>query len=247
VITVDTAAPAQAPIAARIEEMVRNVPGWTPHDQLVALFTLAYATPVEGDIIELGSWCGRSATALGLAAQMSGRTIVHAIDLFPEKHDWRRNADGTFSLSVAVGGRKVDAYDEQRVWAEPYHRDIAPVYERHSGLLDVFLDTIALNGLCEVVRPYRGTLQMFADAAPRDLRCKLAFIDGDHSYPAVASDIATVERFLVPGGWICFDDAFSHYEGVNRAITEHVIESGAYERCQQLTRKFFVARRRSNA
>jgi hypothetical protein len=51
-----------------------------------------------------------------------------------------------------------------------------------------------------------------------------------------------VERFLLPGGWICFDDAFSSYAGVDQAITELVINSGNYQQCQQLTRKLFVAR-----
>jgi hypothetical protein len=58
----------------------------------------------------------------------------------------------------------------------------------------------------------------------------------------VAKDIAMVERFLLPGGWICFDDAFSSYAGVDQAITELVINSGHYQQCQQLTRKLFVAR-----
>lgn len=232
------------PVAARIEEMVRDVPGWSPADQLMALFNLAFLTPVEGDIVELGSWCGRSATALGLAAQLSGDSVVHAVDLFPEKSDWRQNGDGTFSFSVTVNGRTVGAYGEQSVWAEPYYRDIAPIYEKHRGVLDVFRDTIARNGLSEVVRPYRGDLQMFAADAPASLRCKLAFIDGDHGYDAVVADIDAVERLLVPGGWIGFDDAFSCYEGVDRAIVDRVINSGRYDRCQQVTRKFFVARRK---
>ena len=235
------------PVATQIEEMVRDVPGWSPQDQLVALFNLAYLSDVDGDIIELGSWCGRSATALGLAAKLSGRATVHAVDLFPEKSDWRENSDGTFSFAVTVNGESVPAYGEQTVWAEPYHRDIAPLYQRYRGVLEVFSDTIARNGLTDVVRPYRGTLQMFAAAAPADLYCKLAFIDGDHGYDAVTADIRAVERFLVPGAWICFDDAFSCYAGVDRAIREHIIESGRYERCQQLTRKLFVARRRHGA
>lgn len=74
-------------------------------------------------------------------------------------------------------------------------------------------------------------------------RFRLAFIDGDHSYEAVCADIRNVERVLVPGGWICFDDAFTVYDGVNRAIDDLIINSGDYELCQQMTRKFFVARR----
>jgi hypothetical protein len=231
------------PVATQIEEMVRGVPGWSPQDQLVALFNLAYLPDAEGDIIELGSWCGRSASALGLAAKLSGRSTVHAVDLFPDKSDWIRNGDGTYSYCVTLGDRQFGAYGEQTVWAEPFERDIAPIYERQPRLLDVFRETIARNGLSDVVRPFRGDLQMFADAAPADLRCKLAFIDGDHSYDAVRQDIAHAERFLVPGGWICFDDAFSCYDGVDRAITDAVINSGRYDRCQQVTRKFFVARR----
>jgi predicted O-methyltransferase YrrM len=208
------------------------------------LFHLAYTSDVDGDIIELGSWCGRSAVTLGLAARLSGRSVVHAIDLFPERSDWRRNDDGTYSFSVSLDGRRVDAYLEPAVWEEPYLRDILPVYAAHPRLLDRFVDTIARKGLRDVVTPYRGTMQMFAESESADLRCKLAFIDGDHSYEAVADDIRDVERFLVPGGWICFDDAFSHYPGVDRAIEDCVVRSGKYERCQQLTRKFFVARRR---
>ena len=240
------AAPPLAHVAAvaRIEEMVRDVPGWSALDQLAALFTLAYSSGIDGDIIELGSWCGRSATALGLAAQMTGG-MVHAVDLFPDRDDWRRNADGSYSYRVSIAGQQIGAYAEQTVWAEPFERDIAPIYARDARLVDVFRRHIERNGLADVVRPFRGDLRMFADAAPSGLRCRLAFIDGDHSYDAVRQDIASVERFLVPGGWICFDDAFSCYEGVDRAITGAILESGGYDRCQQLTRKFFVARRKA--
>ena len=234
---------AHVPVVSRIEEMVRDVPGWSALDQLTALFSLAYLPGVDGDIIEVGSWCGRSASALGLAAQLSGGT-VHAIDLFPERTDWWRNGDGTYSYRVTIAGQDLGAYGEQTVWSEPFERDIAPIYDRHPRLIDAFRRTIERNSLTDVVRPFRGDLRMFADAAPSGLRCRLAFIDGDHSYEAVRQDIGQAERFLVPGGWICFDDAFSCYEGVDRAITEAIVESGQYERCQQVTRKFFVARRK---
>ena len=48
---------------------------------------------------------------------------------------------------------------------------------------------------------------------------------------------------LVPGGWLCFDDAFSTYEGVDRAIRDLVIGKPEFDFSQQLTRKLFVARR----
>lgn len=230
------------PIVTQLEEAVKDIPGWSPLDQLMALFTLAYSSShLPGDIIELGSWCGRSAVALGMAAKLSGKGKLHCVDLFPEKNDWYQNADGTFSFAVTIDGRKVGAYGEQTVWAEPYIRDIAPVYERFSGTMAAFNSAMEANHLTDWVNASKGDLAKFAAEAPPDLALRMAFIDGDHSYAAVADDIAIVEKFLLPGGWICFDDAFSSYDGVNEAIQKHIIDSGRYRCCQQLTRKFFVA------
>lgn len=54
---------------------------------------------------------------------------------------------------------------------------------------------------------------------PPGFKCKLAFIDADHSYDAVSADMQHVDEHLV--GWVWFDDAFSGYEGVSRAIQDH--------------------------
>lgn len=231
------------PIVTAIEDAVREIPGWSPLDQLHSLFLLAFSSAdLSGDILELGSWCGRSAVALGMAVRLSGNGHVHCVDLFPEKSDWYQNADGTYSFSVRIGEKSFVAYGEQTAWKEPFERDIAPVYEKYAGILEAFKSTIKNNDLGPFVTPFKGDLEMFAAQAPDGLSLRMAFIDGDHSYSAVAKDIGYVERFLLPGGWICFDDAFSSYAGVNEAIEKHIINSGKYRQCQQLTRKFFVAR-----
>lgn len=233
------------PIATRIEEAVQSIPGWSPIDQLLSLFILAYASSeVVGDILELGSWCGRSAVALGMAAELTGNTKVHCVDLFPEKKDWFKNPDGTYSFAVSIDGRSVGAFCEQTVWAEPYERDIATVYERHPSTLDFFNASIAQNDLSKWIIPFKGDLQSFSSRSTSDFKLRMAFLDGDHSHEAVQKDIEIVESFLLPGGWICFDDAFSSYPGVNKAIEDHIIGSGKYLHTQQLTRKLFVARRR---
>lgn len=47
------------PMITQIENLVKDVPGWTPIDQLYTLFLLAMVTGnSEGDIVEVGSWCG---------------------------------------------------------------------------------------------------------------------------------------------------------------------------------------------
>lgn len=231
-------------ISVQIEAAVKDIPGWSPLDQLLSLFALTFSSAhLQGDVLELGSWCGRSAVALGMAARLTGDTQVHCVDLFPEKEDWYKNSDGTYSLVITLDGKTYGAYQEQTVWEEPFLRDIEPMYQRWNGTLDAFKFFVEQNGLSTIVTPHRGDLESFTRNAPPDLRLRLAFIDGDHSFEAVCKDIETVEKFLLPGGWICFDDAFSSYEGVNQAIQAKILESGRYRLCQQLTRKFFVAQR----
>lgn len=233
------------PLASAIESAVAAIPGWSPLDQLLALACLVVAsTHLEGDVLEIGSWCGRSTTALGLAAQAAGDTRVLALDLFPRRGDWHRNEDGSYSLAVRLGSRTVKAYDQQTVWQEPFERDIAPLYAQHEDIMDLFRAAMRANALEAVVTPVRGTSDELAGLMAGRRRCRLAFVDGDHSYEAVRRDIENVEPHLVDGGWICFDDAFSHYEGVNRAITERIIEHPGYDVGQQLTRKLFVARKK---
>jgi hypothetical protein len=233
------------PIGAQIEALVKDVPGWTPIDQLVTLFTLALSgTDKDGQIVEVGSWCGRSAAVLGLAAMRAGDSHVHCIDLFPDKSDWKQNADGTYSFAVEIAGKKYGGYEDATVWKEVFETQTLPIYERYFSVLDCFNETIASRGLSKVVHPHKGDLGSFLAGVDDAFKCRMAFLDGDHGYDAVCSDIKKIGQRLVPGGWICFDDAFSTYEGVDRAIRELVIDNPDYEAHQQMTRKLFIARRK---
>lgn len=229
-------------VVDEIERLIAAIPGWTPLDQLLALHTLVVASAgLGGDVLEVGSWCGRSAAVLGHAVRRSGGR-VHAVDLFPAAADWQRNPDGTHSFRADLGDALVASYVDHTVWPEAYERDIAPVYRRWPSVLDAFREMLAREALHDVVVPFRGTSPRFAAAAPPGFRCRLVFIDGNHDYDAVCQDIATAERLLLPGGWIAFDDAFTGYVGVERAIEERIMASPRFAIAHQLTRKLFVAR-----
>lgn len=237
-------APHSTPAWTQLETLVADIPGWSPLDQLFLLYTLTLASQgVPGDIVEVGSWCGRSAVVLGTAARLAGPARVHCADLFPDRSDWTRNPDGSFSFAVTIAGRTYGGYQEQTVWAEPFNAQIEPVYHASPRLLDRFTTTIRQAGLEEIVLPHRGDLATLLAAQGPDFRCRLAFLDGDHGYDAVCQDIDLIDRHLSPGGWLCFDDAFSSYTGVDRAISEKIIGNPRYDLCQQMTRKCFIARK----
>lgn len=233
-------------VADTIELAVAEIPGWTPCDQLAALYHLVLSVAhLRGDVLELGSWCGRSAVVLGLAAKSLKSTRVHCVDLFPDAADWYQNADGTYSFKVVINGREYSSYQDQTVWEEPYLRDILPVYQRWGSVKAAFDFFTRRYGVDDLVKPYRMNLDDFASRAPEQLPIKIAFVDGDHSYAAVCRDIETIERYLQPGAWLCFDDAFSFYDGVDSAIEEKIIASGKYHLHQKLTRKLFIARKKN--
>lgn len=235
----------EKPVIEQIETLVADVPGWSPVDQLYTLYTLAVASSgVPGDILEIGSWCGRSACVLAKAVRASRTSKVMCLDLFPEKDDWHANPDGTHSFRVRLRDGAYTAYVDQTVWQEPYERDIVPFYSRVSGLRDVFDETIQRKGFADIVVAHRATSEWLRSGPERRHSFRLAFIDGDHSYDAVCADILNVLPFLMPGGWICLDDAFTTYEGVSRAAHKHLIGNPEFDFCQQMTRKLFIARKR---
>jgi hypothetical protein len=233
------------PVANRIAELVKGISGWTPADELLALHALALATSsVGGDVLEVGSWCGRSASVLGHAVKLTGVGHVWAVDLFPDIEDWNENPDGTYSLAVRVNNILVKSFVSNPLWQDPFRAVVAPVYSDSANLLQLFERNIALQGLSNWVTAFKGTVGMFVAGRSPDLRIRLAFVDGDHDYEAVSRDIAAIETVLVGGGWIAFDDAFGAYAGVTRAVQYHIIDSGRYELAHQLCRKLFIARRK---
>lgn len=231
------------PLVSEIEQLVDGVHGWSPVDQLFALSMLAHTTSdLPGDIVEVGSWFGRSAVVLGAAARDT-HGVVHCIDPFPDSSDWSQNADGSYSFEMQIGGAKHVGYREQTVWRRPFEAQMAPVYDENPSVFDGFMRNIRQRGLADIVRPHRGTARTFVAQVPPDFRCRLLFLDGDHGYDAVIEDLHWLSPLVVPGGWICFDDAFSSYDGVDRAIAELIINSGAYDIKRQMTRKCFAARK----
>lgn len=234
------------PVWAQIEALVDNVHGWTPIDQLYTLYTLAWTTAdLAGDIVEVGSWCGRSAVVLAAAAKAAGNAKVHCVDLFPEKNDWKQNADGSYSFDMFIDGKRYVGYQEQTVWKETFESQTGKIYETYNGVYDCFRETLEKRSMSDVVHPHRGDLASLLEKLGPKFQCRFAFLDGDHGYEAVCKDIQNIDRHLVPGGWVCFDDAFTCYEGVSRAITELVVSNPLYECCQQMTRKLFVARKKA--
>lgn len=59
-----------------------SLPGMIDRQRGLILYTLAYASSLRGDVVEIGSWQGRSTCYLAQACKDSANGIVRAIDHF---------------------------------------------------------------------------------------------------------------------------------------------------------------------
>jgi len=59
-----------------------RIPGMLTPDRGAILYALAFASQISGDVVEIGSWQGRSTCFLAQACRDSGNGIVRAIDHF---------------------------------------------------------------------------------------------------------------------------------------------------------------------
>jgi hypothetical protein len=145
---------------------------------------------------------------------------------------------------MIIDGKRYGGYQEQTVWKEAFESQTGKIYETYNGVFDCFQETVKNRGMDDVVLPHRGDLASLLAKYGPEFKSRLAFLDGDHGYEAVCDDIRNIDQHLVPGGWLCFDDAFTCYDGVSRAISELIVTNQTYECCQQMTRKLFVARKK---
>ena len=60
-------------------ELVRRVPGFMPAEEGLALHEAGRQAATLGPLLEIGSWCGRSAMYLGDAAEQAG-TVLFCVD-----------------------------------------------------------------------------------------------------------------------------------------------------------------------
>ncbi|MFN4242740.1 MAG: class I SAM-dependent methyltransferase [Tepidisphaerales bacterium] len=74
----------------------------------------------------------------------------------------------------------------------------------------------------------------------------LLWVDGSHEYDDVVKDIALFTRWVVPGGYVVFDDAWGgHFPGVERALGEWDASAAGFDDLGAVKR-FRLFRRRAH-
>jgi predicted O-methyltransferase YrrM len=164
---------------ARLVEVARRAKGFMPDDEGLALHAAALSAPA-GPLLEVGTYCGKSAVYLGAAARAS-RTVLFTVD-------HHRGSD-----------------ENQAGWE---HHDPS-VVDPATGRMDTlpfFRRTIEEAGLEDVVIGVVGPSPVVAAAWGTPLA--FLFIDGGHGAEPAWADYRGWTPHLLAGGVLAIHDVF---------------------------------------
>ena len=169
---------------AELLDVARAVKGFMPDDEGLALYNAGVTGGAFGPLLEIGTYCGKSAVFLGAAARAAGTVL--------------------FTLDHHRGSE-----ENQAGWE---HHD-ADVVDRRTGRMDTlpfFRRTIEDAGLEDVVVAIVGHSLPVA----RAWRTPLAFlfIDGGHAEDVAMADYEHWSPHVMPGGTVAIHDVFEHPE-----------------------------------
>ena len=189
--------------AARLE-LARQVAGFMPDDEGLALHAAGLIAAATGPLLEIGSWCGKSAVYLGDAAEQAG-TVLFCVD-------HHRGSE-----------------ENQAGWE---HHDAALVDPR-TGRLDTlphFRRTIEDARLEDSVIAVVGESTLVA--AHWQMRLGMVFIDGGHGPAPAHADYEAWAPMLAFGGLLAIHDVFDDPADGGRPpheIWRRALHSGAFE------------------
>lgn len=163
-------------------DLVRSVKGFMPEDEGMALHRAALAAAVAspGPLLEIGTYCGKSALVLGFAARRSGRVVFTV--------DHHRGSE-----------------ENQAGWE---HHDPTLVDPR-SGRMDTLPHArraVEEAGLEDRVVLVVGPSAVVAEAWSTPLA--LLFVDGGHGEEVEWADYRAWSPAVAPGGLLAIHDVF---------------------------------------
>ncbi len=200
--------PSRPPMPADLLRAARNAKGFMPDDEGMALYETAldYGARLAGTgpLLEIGTYCGKSAVYLGAAARTAG-TVVVTVD---HHHGSEENQAGW------------EYHDPSLVDPSTGRMDTLPTFRK----------TIASAGLEDEVVAIVGQSRTVSALWRTPLA--LLFIDGGHAEEHAQGDYEGWAPHVAVGGALVIHDVFPDPKDGGQApyhVYLRALESGAFE------------------
>lgn len=177
---------------AALYRYVDTVPGMCDHEKTAALFEIARRAP-SGDVVEIGSWWGKSAAVLASLAEAHDIGSLLCVDPWSPSHLIQNDDSGL------VDGM-ADRLDTDEALAI-FQLSLIPCAARRVNYLRLPSEIAAGR-----FRQERAVVSEVFGRTAYEGRIAILHIDGNHAYDAVRVDIEAWCEHVIPGGWIILDD-----------------------------------------
>jgi predicted O-methyltransferase YrrM len=190
----DPARPAPIPVPAALRLVAEEAKGFLPADEADALYDAAWAMAPRGVVLEVGTYCGKSATFLGAAARDRGGPVITV--------DHHRGSE-----------------ENQPGW-EWHDPDLVDPAVGVMDTLPWFRHTMHAAGLDDVVVAVVGRSTTVAGWWATPLA--MLFIDGGHAAEHCRNDFTHWTPHVMPGGVLAIHDVFTDPADGGQAPYEHI-------------------------
>jgi cephalosporin hydroxylase len=168
------------------------IPGMCDHEKLRALYEIARYCPA-GDIVEIGSWWGKSAFIFLRLAQTFGIGKLLCVDPWSDAHLVQNDNSGLVD-AVSAQFSAQEALEVFEINLLPYDRG------------DVnYLRMPSTEGAAHYRRQAQVQTIAFGKTTYEG-RIALLHVDGNHTYENAKADVAAWSELVMHGGWIVIDD-----------------------------------------
>jgi hypothetical protein len=184
-------------------------PGMLSESNLALMNHSIKRMPDNGAVIEIGTFAGLSLNHLIHMMKQAGRSnLLFSVD------EW--HIDGERQV-VHIPGSAVEFSEYRKHVIETFHRNLLLF---HSDRLPHHIVTSS-DRFFQLWTQKAEVADFFGRVTMLGGPISLAYIDGDHRYEQSLRDFENVDRFLLPGGFVIFDDSAdgSHW-GSSRTARE---------------------------
>ncbi len=185
-------------------DLLHGIKGFMDDDEAMQLYNIALKASKNGPVLEIGSYCGKSAYIIGSACEQNSSTL--------------------FSIDHHKGS------EEQQQGEEYFDYELFDSKLSRVNTFPFFQQTIVQTGLENTIVP----IVAGSSVAGRMWKTPVSmlFIDGGHSFEAVYEDFLTWACHIQSKGFLVIHDIFFDPQKGGQAprkIYEIAIKSGDYK------------------
>lgn len=199
----------------------KNIKGFMDKDEAIRLYNIALKAARIGPVLEIGSYCGKSAYIIGSACKQEDSIL--------------------FSIDHHKGS------EEQQPEEEYFDSDLFDKKTARINTFPFFQKTLNETSLEDTVVPVVASSALVGKKWKTPV--SMVFIDGGHSFEAAHNDYLTWACHIQSEGFLVIHDIFMDPEKGGQAprrVYEIALESGAYEPLE-MTKTLGVLKKRNKA